>query len=107
MAETWSPRCPKCGGRGNAEVVPPPEKVLAGRLRPDATHPYTLGSRVRCTRCNRWFPIGAGTEWRPNPPGARAVVAEPLPEDDEAGSATGPHEPQEDVGEGGGDGRHG
>ncbi len=86
MAETWSPRCPKCGGRGKAEVVPPPNMMFAGRLRPDATKPYTAGTRVRCSRCNIWFMIGPGTEWRPNPAGSTAHVPEPAV--DEASEAS-------------------
>lgn len=81
--DTWSPRCPKCGGRGNAVVTPPPAMIFAGRLRPEATRPYTLGSRVRCTKCNRWFTIGAGTEWKPNPAGLKPSAPEPLPPEDE------------------------
>ena len=77
MAATWSPRCHKCGAPANAEVTPPPEKVFAGRLRPDATAPYKVGDRVRCTRCRSWFTLSEGTEWRENPPGHRRPVAEP------------------------------
>lgn len=66
MTETWSPRCPKCGGRGRAEVTPPANMIFAGRLRPEATKPYVVGTRDRCTRCLSWFTIGLGTEWKPN-----------------------------------------
>ena len=64
MTETWSPVCQKCGGRGNAEVTPPANMIFAGRLRPEATKPFKFGDRVRCTRCNAWFTLSAGTEWR-------------------------------------------
>jgi hypothetical protein len=82
MTQTWSPRCPKCGGPGRAGVTPPPNMIFAGRLRPEATKPYVLGTRVRCRKCNAWFLIGAGTEWRPNE-GSAAHVPEPVPPDDE------------------------
>lgn len=83
MTETWSPRCLKCGGPGNAEVTPPPNMVFAGRLRPEATRPFVPGTRVRCRKCLTWFTIGPGTEWRPNTD-IRKRIAEPVPDENPA-----------------------
>lgn len=85
MTDTWSPRCHKCGGRGNVQVTPPENMIFAGRLRPEATKPYVFGTRVRCTRCNTWFILGHGTEWRANKGERMTHVPEPVPDVTEPG----------------------
>lgn len=102
--ETWSPRCPRCGGRARAEVTPQPHQIFAGRLRPDAMKPYVPGTRVRCSRCSIWFMIGAGTAWEKNPP-RKTATPEPLP-DDETGSTESGAQADDEIGESGGESRN-
>lgn len=89
MTGSWSPRCTKCGGRGNAVVTPAPNLIFAGRLRPEATKPYVFGSRVRCTKCLTWFTLGPGTEWRANPGEVPKHVPEPESGEGQAGDVSG------------------
>jgi hypothetical protein len=91
MNESWSPRCHKCGARGNAVVTPSPNQVFAGRLRPEATKPFVFGTRVRCTKCRTWFTLGPGTEWRINPGEAPKYVPEPVSEEGRSGDVGGDH----------------
>lgn len=97
MTSSWSPRCHKCGGRGNAEVRPPPTMMFAGRIRPDAMKPFVFGTRVRCTKCLVWFTLGPGTEWRENTAAVKGHVPEPVPID-ESESVGERHEAVRDAG---------